>query len=575
MCHGEVVLGDCGEKWVRMMTEVTPEGGRSRESSSGNVKKHFEEAVAESRTKSQEKIDHLKQQTRIDASFSPITGRWNSALEGSKEKEQRKLKAAKLKSLEIAEGLVSSRVNHWEQYVLQAMASKEQIDHMIKNLMHSSSQGKVQVDEVRNEEMCEEEKVEAKLPTIPFTYNSTCSYHFEKSSSIYRQLKYILDNSSDKPVALTCGLYMSSSDSQVLSSSCPTVMALAITDEATQDPCIAVTFSAQSISGNHPYEGPTKLALFTSPHDKGGAPGHLLWEAVFDLKQSASSNLLKPSIEVATSVSENIIDDRYDTPSLSKVTAPQDKECNMSFDSETSFGRGRGEYVSDSDSSVDEGVGIWTEVDKASKRISFSDCGHYDTDLSSVSSSLSNTPRKDTHTETVFSLEGGLPEIKNYMKRSTSVNENDGNRELGCTGNIITMDSEPIGAHEHDVDKVYQLDDVYTNIGIDVNAFDISSSSASDNVLIIKSRADGCSHIITSDAKHASYLQVSQVDSSTNIAVINSTLVEWSRAVAKSGWIWKWPMEKQKVPSYMYLFMFGAHLNVDVMCRYISGWISY
>jgi hypothetical protein len=245
-----------------------------------------------------------------------------------------------------------------------------------------------------------------------------------------------------------------------------------------------------------------------------------------------------------------------------KTSAPH--LSNVSFDdSEASFGRGRGDYVSDSDSAIDEGDDVW--ISQGGGTNDDSTC--YDTDISSVgTASLPSSPMIQAQARPlkIFSLEGGLPEIRNNVKRTTSVNEIETqhlekamameraqlSRAAAVTNNIITMDSEPMLMQDHDTDH----DNSAMQRGrcsvadTHINAFDITLASSSHDVLILKNREDHCTTVITTNVDIASAeLQTTTLDAASTLAVSNDTLVQWTRAVAMSGYCTKWPMQNQKV----------------------------
>jgi hypothetical protein len=606
-----------------MMTEVSSKG-KPRKSS--KIGKHFEEAVAQSRAVSQEKVAHLKQQTRGE-SFSSISGRWSNALEGSKEYESMKIRAVKRNSINVAEGFVSSRVIQLEQCVMQAQASSEQIANMLHRLLNvppSEKQVRISIspqdhDESTNTTDAAEANV---VPTLQFTCDNTSSYHFDSWSTTYQHLNALLQSNCDHPVALPCGVFMSSDDAQLQDSTRPEVIAVAMRDSDTHEPYIALTITSPAHAQNEASVclGPTKVAFFLPSHSEGEelvqvqgqereqddeeelAP---VWEAIFDL-QAAAPNSQAVGVDDAeelhteegnancestdkTSTDDTVIakDDsvelHVDQKNVSTGNGCDDESLSLnarsavldvSFDeSEASFGRGRGGYVSDSDSAVDEGEDIWTEAGHTPGKLS-DQSTVYDTDASSVSSSMPNTPMKGASpaaaaaAAAIFSLENGLPEIRNNVKRTVSVNEIEKqyfakiamekklNTAAAATNNIITMDSEPMTL-SHDQDDSSNsnkaLRDVqYSSVVTHINAFDIIVASSSRNMLIIKNRVDACTTVISTDQpddnnSSVNSLQETTIDAASNVAISNNTLVQWTRAVAMSGWLTKWPMQNQKV----------------------------
>jgi hypothetical protein len=126
------------------------------------------------------------------------------------------------------------------------------------------------------------------------------------------------------------------------------------------------------------------------------------------------------------------------------------------------------------------------------------------------------------------------------------------------TNNIITMDTGPMSSdnYDHDLDQNQNGesndDDTlksgqYSTVDIVINAFDIILASSSNKMLIIKNRVDNSTTVISTDDLNSTDLQKAHVDASSNMAISNNTLVQWTRAVAMSGWLTKWPMQNQKV----------------------------
>ena len=616
---------------------------------SSQVGKNFEQALARGRAQNQEKVKSLKKQNNGET-FTSITGRWSNALEGSKEYENMKIKAVKRNSINVSEGFVSSRVTQLEQCVMQAQASAEQIANMLHRLLNisSSDHQQVLISSTAKDVMLlsntsdTDPDMGADQTALPFKCNNTTSYHFDHNSATSQHLNTILLNNGEQPIALSCGVFMSSADALQQVTTRPEVIALAMRDSDTQEPYIALTINSPIDSQNQSTacSGPMTVAFFLPSHgteeDEEGdeEEQEVLWEATFDIMDDNSqtssagirsgvsseemnheaedthseidNNKIVVDVDPArmrtegdedrrrlsetltgdgssivgsgvksgddegedddeTSNSLEVVDGKQIAEKKGKEKEEKEKEegvrdteilLNMSInDSEASFGRGRGDYVSDSDSAVDEGEDVWLEVG-AGKDNSLG----YDTDVSSVAtSSQPNTPLKQAFPSPVFSLEGGLPEIRNNVKRTVSVNEMEtqhltklaletAHLRTTALNNIITMDSEPMRSPDHDNEN----DDTATeqirssNVATDINAFDIILASASHKMLIIKNRGDSHTTVISTDSVNH-YLQETTISASSTLAISNNTLVEWTRAVALSGYCTKWPMQNQKV----------------------------
>jgi hypothetical protein len=402
---------------------------------------------------------------------------------------------------------------------------------------------------------------------------------------------------------------MSSDEAQLDDTARPEVIALAMRDVVTLEPYIALTIHSPASTQARVHLDALKVALFVPScsveerEREGGRNEEPVWEAVFNLSRSqqepldsatlhhldredeaaevacasTTSNNKSESEDERLAVDRGVTVSSGDIPdSACKVKADILQTVKSDDESEGSFGRGRGEYVSDSDSACDEGEGVWSV---AGSRSAPGDSSFYDTDVSSVSSSMPNTPNSDPQHQhqhqhghaslgKIFSLEGGLPEIKNNVMRTSSVaeierrhfeqlsGEKNGNHPAGgTTNNIITMDAGLVTEHDlhQNRDRTSSCspdplhESKYANVTTDVNAFDIILSSSSHKMLIMKNRVDNCTTIITLDADNDAYLQETVIDASSNVATCNNTLVQWTRAVAMSGWLTKWPMQNQKV----------------------------
>jgi hypothetical protein len=614
-----------------MMTEEPPES-TVRVSERVKVGHHFEQALQQSRQQSEKRVQSLKQKTMgvSDGASSSATGgvneevsecvsermrgrgsvaeRWGSALQGSKAVQSAKIRAVRRTSSNIvAAGLVSSRVSALEQCVMQAHASSEQIEAMLKQLLspslarrppkvsissvHESNDSHTHIDSSDDcvssgvtGERQQNSDVEATLPTLSVVCNDTSSYHFESNSKTYQLLDTLLVSSSSEPVALRCGVFMSSDDA-LQESAQHEVVALAMRDPTTHEPYLAFTINLPTHTTTSTTTEKLRVAFFMpsshSEHtDDESCP---VWEAVFNLQtveSSRASSVVVAGGDGSVDVpQDDSVDNHTNENNIINVERTGVCEQDESFDdSETSFGRGRGEYVSDSDSAIDEGEGVW--MDAGHKGDYTGDSSFYDTDMSSVSSSMPNTPSKGKednhhHSSKIFSLEGGLPEVRYNVGRSQSVQdierqhfmkleEKKQSRTLSThtipvtTNNIITMDTGPMSSdnYDHDLDQNQNGesndDDTlksgqYSTVDIVINAFDIILASSSNKMLIIKNRVDNSTTVISTDDLNSTDLQKAHVDASSNMAISNNTLVQWTRAVAMSGWLTKWPMQNQKV----------------------------
>lgn len=626
-----------------MMTEVSSDDSKPRQSSKSKAGKNFEEALKLSRQSSKEKVANVKQYT-ADDSFSSISGRWGNAIEGSKEFQNKKMLAVKRNSINVTAGFVSSRVNLFEQCVMQKQASAEQIESMLRLLFSPSSSKKPpkisisSCSDSNDREHVNPSETEENTPVAPlqFMCNDTNSYYFESSSSTYLQLNELLAENSDKPVALRCGVFMTSDTAKQQEASPRAVIALAMRDPRSNEPYIALTINSSSGDDFSHTAGSTGVALRVAlflPSDTENSldvAGELdaVWEAVFDLtrgetdRQGGGKSNVECTLDDMDGGGGNITmegrndhDDQVDASDGgenfdgdSTVDCDRGEECvessanhssaktsvevqhdpkedsvnDVSFgDSEASFGRGRGGFVSDSDSAVDEGEGVWSDafmssdVDNVPNQEA-NDSYCYDTDVSSVTSSMPNTPINNVKTSVahIFSLEGGLPEIRNNISRSDSVSDIERRHyakialERATSGssiasttmnNVITMESEPMILHDSDLEVDRRVDRSgvisFATIDTDVNAFDIILASASRKMLIIKNRVDNCSTVISTATgtdvmtteEQRDRVEKCVVDAASNIAIAGDTLVQWTRAVAMSGWLTKWPMQNQKV----------------------------
>lgn len=99
--------------------------------------------------------------------------------------------------------------------------------------------------------------------------------------------------------------------------------------------------------------------------------------------------------------------------------------------------------------------------------------------------------------------------------------------------NYSGLDAIPWSIKDANIPENYEM----KSIRLDLHVRDILSSSCSSNAMVFRLKS-GVSLIMINSLKYCI--------NSSNYVVTDDLIFEWVRGVAKSGWLYKWPMKNQK-----------------------------
>jgi hypothetical protein len=370
-------------------------GGRLAKS----VSERFEKAKLEQAQRENQRLESFRQvdnSSRNMAKRGSLASRWEEVLSESKDDEKKKFETQKRHTITTflsayEAGLVQRRISHYESLFMQISASLEKIQATIRASKRKSLD-RESIEPITPSNILPEDVT----PRIDFLCGSTQNYHFAPESPLRLLLSNCLLANSGDPLPLLCGIY-GTHDAPF------EVIAVAILDEISdggREPCIAITINllpdAELTEGLF---GPRKIAFFVPSGDEKT----LIWDPLFnilpplphqtvdDLAVPTSSDphsanecessevpvpesSIVPTEEVrpgaASEISSAMDDSRsVDGPSLSIQGSPLSGKREFDIlstegddDKTLTHGRGVGNYVSSSDSSVDEGDQTWKEV---------------------------------------------------------------------------------------------------------------------------------------------------------------------------------------------------------------------
>jgi hypothetical protein len=362
------------------------EKGFGREQGSKSVSERFERAKIEQLQRENQRLESFRQvDTRNKATTrGSLASRWEEVLTESKGDEKKKFETQKRHTITsflsaYEAGLVQRRISHYESLFMQISASREKIQATI----HASKRKSLDRESI--EPITPSNTLAEELDSIDFICGSTQNYHFSSESPLRDLLLNCLLANFRDPIPLLCGVYG-------LHDSPFEVVAVAMLDEvpgAADEPFIAITINVlPQVEMVDDLFGPKKIAFFVpSGDDPEGKT--LIWDPQFDiLPPPMDSSILDQGAPLspnsAATSAENIFPSATltcpnsvlsDPPLSPEPPTPSSKKPDFDVlstegDDKDLYGRGIGNYVSSSDSSVDEGIDTWKEVVPGTPRLS-------------------------------------------------------------------------------------------------------------------------------------------------------------------------------------------------------------
>lgn len=358
--------------------------GNSRGRLSKSVSERFERAKQEQLQREHERLESFRQ---VDArnKTTPrgsLASRWEEVLSESKDDEKKKFETQKRHTITTflsayEAGLVQRRISHYESLFMQIAASLEKIQATI----HASKRKSLTRESIEPIHLANTFTEENSA--IDFRCGTTQNYHFSLESPLRQLLSNCLVANQREPLPLLCGVYgMQDSPFEIVA-----VAMLDEVSEATDEPYIAITVNLSpqtEIFHEDEFFGIKKVAFFVS--SSGDVEEKtLIWDPSFNilppiqesiLFEETTENLISQDHEFVLSTPERgsatmneISESSYHdpVPSIQPVmpSGLPDK-CDLlsteGDDSNNLHGRGTGNYVSSSDSSIDEGDQTWKEV---------------------------------------------------------------------------------------------------------------------------------------------------------------------------------------------------------------------
>lgn len=516
----------------------TPTRGRLSKS----VSERFERAKQDQIQRELERLESVRQVEGRNKTTSrgSLASRWEEVLSESKDDEKKKFETQKRHTITTflsayEEGLVQRRISHYESLFMQIAASVEKIQATI----HASKRKSL------NRESIEPIHQSYSLTgdtAMDFRCGTTQNYQFSIDSPLRQLLLNCLVTNSRDPLPLLCGVYG-------IHDSPFEIVAVAMLDEVSDvedEPYIAITInlSPQTELVDELF-GPKKIAFFLSSGENIEEKT-LIWDPIFnilpptigDMHQSTNGiddpALVLPLVDVDFIDSSEVVGSNNDSVSSIQLLSHQDSPgsgdkfdvLSTEGDERIPHGRGTGNYVSSSDSTVDEGDHTWKEVVPGSLLDVFLlITTETEKNLESVDDLGPDGDVKESGS--VFSLAKakGMPEVRQ--------------------SNIITAGVAPLRSNFTDCDVIPWTEaEVRTLASIerksssfDINVRDIHSYSCSSDSIVFRLKS-GVSIIVISSLKYAV--------NPSHFFLCEDVVFEWVRGIAKSGWLYKWPMKNQK-----------------------------
>jgi hypothetical protein len=539
-----------------------------------SVSERFEKAKLEQAQRESQRLESFRlvdnsRNTNNTAKRGSLASRWEEVLSESKDDEKKKFETQKRHTITTflsayEAGLVQRRISHYESLFMQISASLEKIQATIRASKRKSLT-RESIEPITPSNILQEDVA----PCIDFPCGTTQNYHFAPGSPLHLLLSNCLVANSQDPLPLLCGIY-GTHDAPF------EVVAVAIMSEISDgvgEPCIAITINllpdAEAVDGLF---GPKKIAFFVAsgdaadektmiwdplfnilppfPHSPADPPSPERGNQTFSMKKLAADGSPSPedpsSAEIGlstegddgkTSAIPSVEDDPVplsrpsfeiqDSPLLGKHEF--DILSTEGDDRTLTHGRGIGNYVSSSDSSIDEGNETWKEVVPGrafDPFFLFSPSAETEKRLSSEGDEIGNDPGQATRS--IFSLAKakGMPEVHQFS--------------------LISAGAAPQRSNFTDCDVIpWTESEVKSSCGavdlksshLDIHVRDIQSYSCSADSVVFRLKS-GASLIVVSSLKFAV--------SPAHYFVSGEVVFEWVRGVAKSGWLSKWPMKNQK-----------------------------
>jgi hypothetical protein len=531
------------------MSEQAPGRGLG----SRSVSERFERAKIEQLQRESKRLESFRQvDTRNKATpRGSLASRWEEVLTESKDDEKKKFESQKRQTITsflsaYEAGLVRRRISHYESLFMQISASLEKIQATI------SASKRKSLDRESIEPITPSNALAEEPLSIDFLCGSTQNYHFSSESPLRNLLLNCLLANSRDPIPLLCGIYS-------LHDSPFEVVAVAMLDEvpdAPDEPFIAITITMlPQVEVTDDFFGLKKIAFFVPSGDDPDEKT-LIWDPQFnilppdgssaagDLDQGDATSSPNTSLPVGEVISSPASHSHISTPndalSPGLVTPEPVRSRNPDFDvlstegdDKDRYGRGIGNYVSSSDSSVDEGIDTWKEVVPGSLSSPLRSACSLSPEVDQLLATQSEggvTPAVEADIEeksSIFSLARakGMPEVRQF---AMVPNGSSPPRSNFTDHDMIPWTEAEVKASSGVDLKVSQLD---------IQVRDIQSSSCCGDSVVFRLKS-GVSLIVVSSLKFAI--------SPSSFFVSGDVVFEWVRGVAKSGWLYKWPMKNQK-----------------------------
>lgn len=509
----------------------------------------------------QQEANRLKLYEKDTNPRKSISGRWAEALNDSKENEKSKYEEQKKYTVrnfqtEHRKGLVKKRISQFEELFMQIVATNEIIEATI--LASRNRKGKsTQAQAASSTDFASSERA-----ILPFTCGTTITFIFnaDYNAASYEVLEKLLQQNSWKPVPILCGVY---GEFQVS----PPIDVVAVCMLRDKNDEMESTPTSPTLVDNKEESHLVSIALFIDVRRGSESDSNAYGEKKIVFFCDAVSSSQAPADDQKTAVPfwDILLDilprKATNSESLSVMESPLPLERDTTSKSSQFTVMIEQSVVSNEDDDVTLRPSLWDNsvldvqsiLVKANELFLMPEAGNagspnYSVEDIDLTDDVDNsTPIKST-TEVdnlvtpernnskagyIFSLSkaSNVPEV-----RQSSVIFAVKKTRSECLYSSSTNLPSNIGWSEYD--EMCQDDDMYLSgdCSIDLDALDITSYSVSHNTLILRSKFHK-SHIIIGSLK--------QTISPSFYTIAHNIVFEWTRAVAKSGWVLKWPMKKQ------------------------------